>query len=428
MKREFKAGALYKVEGPAFIQVLEGEIEVLGKRLRPRERLIVPKAKVSSFKVIRRSTLIVRLGEGARLEEVEQPLTPPEWEEATKRIVNGVKPAKVVVLGDVDSGKTTFTMYLANQAVSAGLKTFVIDKDLGQSDIGAPTTIGLGIVEHPVTSLSQVPMKDGYFVGITSPSGMIHRVLVGTRLLVEKALEEGADLVIINTSGWVFGRGARELKWGLILSILPEYVIALQRRGEIEHLIRPLKGFTDLEVIRLPSPVGIRERSREERRMLREASYKRHLANAKIRSFSVNQVGLMYSIYGTGIPLPKNKLLELEHILNEKVIYCENAPDGVLVVVEKIPKEVDKVIKELRNTFDKDVLLVSEGYENGILVGLLSKNGKFLGIGIVKEILYDEGIIRVLTNVEGEVGVIQFGQLKIDENGREIFRKNGWII
>jgi len=428
LREKLKTGRLYRIEGPACITVVEGELEVLGKRVGYREKIVVPKAKVTSFRVLRGGLVDIRLGEGAKIEEVEQPLTPPEWEEAAKRIINGRKPCKVIVIGNVDSGKTTFTVYLANQAVVAGLKTFVIDKDVGQSDIGAPTTIGLGMIETPVVSLAEIAPVDGFFVGVTSPSGVIHRVIIGATLLTLRALNEGADLVIINTSGWVTGRGARELKWNLILATAPDYIVALQRRGEVEHILRPISGFANVNIIRLPAPIGVRGRSREERRMLREANFKRELVGAKIRSFHRGQIGLMYGIYGSGVPLSGEERKEAEEILGEKVVYMEGANDGLLVVTEKEVKDLSKKVHRLREIFGKDVLVVPKGHENGLLVGLLDKTGKFLGVGVIKEIRYSEGIIRVLTNVTDDVGVIQFGQIKLNENGREIAKYDGWAL
>jgi len=428
LREKFKAGKLYRVEGPAAITVIQGEIEILGKRLKPKEKLVVPKSKSTSFRVIKEALLEVRLGSEAKLDEIDQPIVPPEWEEAVRSILGGMKPCKVVVIGNVDSGKTTFTLYLANQAVCAGLKTFVIDKDVGQSDIGAPTTIGLGFVEHPVTSLSEVSPLDGFFVGTVSPAGVIHRVILGARILIEKALGNKADVVIVNTSGWVMGRGARELKWSLIMAIEPEYVVALERGDEVEHIIKPLVGLPKINVIRLPAPLGVRSRNREERRMLREANFKRHLVGARIRSFQLGQVGLIYSIYGSGRTLPQEDISKIEEIIDEKVVYAEVASDCMLIIIEKEITDLVSKVRKLKEIYGRDILIVPKGHERGIVVGLNSKDGRFLGIGVIKEIKYQEGVIRILTNVNEEVGMIQVGQIKIDENGKEIGKYDGWML
>ena len=44
-----------------------------------------------------------------------------------------------------------------------------MDADLGQSDIGPPTTVGLGRVRLPVERLGDAEVVGLYFVGSTSP-------------------------------------------------------------------------------------------------------------------------------------------------------------------------------------------------------------------------------------------------------------------
>ena len=63
------------------------------------------------------------------------------WEKLASRIV---KPQQVVlVIGSTDVGKTTFCRFLADAAIGQGLKTAFVDADVGQSQIGPPTTIGM---------------------------------------------------------------------------------------------------------------------------------------------------------------------------------------------------------------------------------------------------------------------------------------------
>ena len=65
---------------------------------------------------------------------------PNEWQDH----IDDVKasPGTVVVVGAIDVGKTTFCALLASQGVEAGIPTAVVDADMGQSEIGPPTTIG----------------------------------------------------------------------------------------------------------------------------------------------------------------------------------------------------------------------------------------------------------------------------------------------
>ena len=52
--------------------------------------------------------------------------------------------AVTVVIGEVNSGKTTLVARLASALFARGRSVGVLDADVGQSEIGPPTTVGLG--------------------------------------------------------------------------------------------------------------------------------------------------------------------------------------------------------------------------------------------------------------------------------------------
>ena len=80
----------------------------------------------------------------------------------------------------------------------------------------------------------------------------------------------------------------------------------------------------------------------------------------------------------------------------------------------------EEQIKEVEESFGKRAKVIREGEEEGLLVGLLDERGKFLGIGILCGVDYKRGVMKVYTPVREDVFTIRFGQIKLDENGREI--------
>lgn len=44
-----------------------------------------------------------------------------------------------------------------------------------------------------------------WFLGATSPIGHLLEIVVGTKKMADKALNSGADVVIVNTSGLILG-------------------------------------------------------------------------------------------------------------------------------------------------------------------------------------------------------------------------------
>ncbi len=424
---------IVKVEGPAFIRVVEGALSVLGRELTPREHAVIPKSKVMVFKAEKDSVIELRVGEGGKFEELDdvEITVPPEWSSAADRILNYDKPISVIVLGNVDSGKTTFCTFLANKSFLRGFKTAVIDNDLGQSDIGPPTTIGLGFLERPVSSLSEVPLYNAFFAGSTSPNGLVDRVVVGARMLMDAALRHGAEVIIVNTSGWILGRGARSLKLALLLSLNPKIIVAIQREAELEHLLKPFQGLINLEIIRVPTPRVLRARNREERRFIREASYKKYLVGAKTRVISLDRVGLLFSFIGSGFPLPKSEIREYEEALGLPVLYGETSSDAIVLVVKgALPaSSLEQYRERVRELSGKEeVVILPQGFERGLLAGVFSPQGKFLGLGVIREFNFAKRSIEILTPVDGEIGMLAIGSIKINESGREIRKLDSWTI
>ena len=68
-------------------------------------------------------------------------------------------PLILFMLGDVDVGKTYTVTAIANEFYEQGWKVAVVDADVGQSDIGPPCCIGMGILERTIKKLSEVPPR-----------------------------------------------------------------------------------------------------------------------------------------------------------------------------------------------------------------------------------------------------------------------------
>ena len=66
-----------------------------------------------------------------------------DWENLARKVV---QPQQIVlVIGATDVGKSTFCRFLIERGVTSKLKVGFVDADVGQSQIGPPTTIGLKI-------------------------------------------------------------------------------------------------------------------------------------------------------------------------------------------------------------------------------------------------------------------------------------------
>lgn len=429
MRIQIKAGSKLKIEGPAALFIKDGKVEVLGKSLVAREKITVPKSKSILVTALEDSIVEINIGEGGKFEEFSESTIPYEWTLSAERILSLPKPLTILILGGVDVGKTAFTIYLSNLLTSKGNKVIIIDEDLGQSEIGAPTTIGMAYVTRPIASLAQAKYITGYFVGSTSPSGVIHRVLIGVRTLLDKAKGHNPDYIIINTDGWIYGKDARELKIGIIMLTKPNVIIAIQKSNEVEPIIKPFESQNWVTILRLIAPSTMRIRTLDERRLIRESMYYKHLGNAKIIKLPLSKVSLMYADVGVTYPLPPNDFKEIINEIHCTPVYAGYNAESLVIVLPKNEKRIREIKNILKNRDpNKNVKVIKEGDEKGLIVGLYDNSGNFLGVGIIQEINYKKGYIKLLSKAEGNISLIKVGRIKLNEQLSEIGKLDSWPL
>jgi polynucleotide 5'-hydroxyl-kinase GRC3/NOL9 len=405
------------VDGPASVKLLSGGMTVFGAPLVVENPLVVRQGKRLPLWTEKDSSLEVLVGEGACVNEVEKDTLPASWRTTAAELLALEKPVVVMVVGGVDSGKTSFCTFLVNSAVKQHLKTGVIDADLGQSDVGPPSTVGFNFVSEPVKDLFEINAEDVVFVGSTSPSGALNKLVSGLTILKDRLLAAGADFVVVNTDGWVDGTEAVEYKVALITGVNPSAVVGLKQENELAPILASLGDITALVV---DSPQLIQPRNRENRRVLRELSYKKYMKGAKIQTLSFKWITLEESLLGSGGPLNRNRLVMLRDLLKTRLVYSEEGVDTVLVVLRKNDDVNESRIKSAESYFDKRVKVVWEGDEEGLLLGLKDEKGHFLGIGVLHSTDYKRKTLKVYTPVTQKPSSIVFGQLKLNKNFKEV--------
>ncbi len=200
-------------------------------------------------------------------------------EEAREEIREGQKPITLFMLGGVDVGKTYTVTSIATRLYEEGLKVAVVDADVGQSDIGPPCCIGMGILERGIQRLSEVPLRSLFFVGNTSPFGCMRECVRGAVEAVKKAKELNTDVIIVDSTGWIEGEEAKKFKLLEVKELNPSFVIAIEREDELEHILLHLTK--NKKIIELRMSREARSRTREERKALREESYTKYFRAGK---------------------------------------------------------------------------------------------------------------------------------------------------
>lgn len=186
----------------------------------------------------------------------------------------------IMLLGGLDSGKTSLAHRIAAAGLEQELTVGLLDADVGQTTVGPPTTVGLRVVrtaqDLEAQSLSQADHVA--FVGSTSPQGHLLPLVAGTRLLLDRARADGADLVVVDTTGLVSGVYGQILKFHKTSLLQPDLVIGLARGEELEPLLGVIRRFFATEVVALPIHQNVVPTSVEQRALNREEAMRSYFA------------------------------------------------------------------------------------------------------------------------------------------------------
>jgi polynucleotide 5'-hydroxyl-kinase GRC3/NOL9 len=168
----------------------------------------------------------------------------------------------VYILGSTDQGKTTLCTVLRERGEHTGTVA-VLDCDPGQSSLGPPATVGLSMPGMPGPLLK--------FVGSTSPSGHFLPLMAGAARLQDIAVRRRADLILVDSPGYVHDEAAQEFHIRMIDLLAPGYLVGIERGRELDPILAPFaRCGASIHRIR-PSPsvtprnTAWRKRYREER-------------------------------------------------------------------------------------------------------------------------------------------------------------------
>ncbi|CAG0890727.1 unnamed protein product [Cyprideis torosa] len=182
----------------------------------------------------------------------------------------------VLIVGQVDTGKSTVAKILINYAVRVGRRPVFVDLDVGQGHLAVPGMMTAVLVERPVTPEDGFSEKAPlvYSFGHKSPSDnmAMYNILV-TRLgqavrerlrLNKKANHSG---VIINTCGWVKAAGYRSITH-VAMAFEVDLIIVLDNEKLYNELAKDVPEF--VWVVFQPKSAGVVDRTQTTRAENRE--------------------------------------------------------------------------------------------------------------------------------------------------------------
>jgi polynucleotide 5'-hydroxyl-kinase GRC3/NOL9 len=230
------------------------------------------------------------------------------WEEVSYTIFHSMAsyPKSIMVIGPTDSGKTSLSTYIINQAIRVGLRPAVIDADIGQGDLAPPGVIGCGIVEKQTLDLREVTTKYFAFVGDINPTGYDRLIARSVKRLRNKIITGKDDpsevnLVVINTDGYITGSGLLG-KIAIANKVHPDIIICLgENTSDLCILIRARtqsKHVPCLLYARSPFSTNPIIKLRKERVRRRLNQFRKYISEfekpGKTRSINLKKIKVVY--------------------------------------------------------------------------------------------------------------------------------------
>lgn len=265
--------------------------------------------------------------------------------------------SSVMLIGAMDTGKSTLAKAIARMAIGRGRSVAYIDADIGNSTVGPPTCVGVKTI-HSEEDLSSLESANQlHFVGGISPDRLVLQHVVATAALAEVGRRE-ADLVLVDTTGSISGVIGETLKYHKTELVRPDTVVALQRGGELEPIIGMLQRFFSVEVLSAPADPDLPPSSPEERAARRAAKLKEAFA----------------------APLDRWRV--------RPTVFAPTLPVGL---------DLSRL--------------------DGVLVGVQDGHGRCLGLGRLE---HDDGVVKALTNAGEGMQGLRLGSLRVDLDTFEV--------
>ena len=346
-----------------------------------------------------------------------------DWKRIADRVVNPNQ--RVLVLGASDTGKSTFCRYLVDYACDASLKVALVDADVGQSQIGPPTTIGMRLYESPEltdTSLSENTNEEResgqiadslYFVGSITPQRNLLPILTGTRLMTDSAVNKDADFIVIDTTGYVHDGAAAMLKQQKIELLCPNHIVCIGRSKDMDRIVGCFSSLNSLTIHHLLPHRLTRTKSREARKRNRKARFKAYFADSELQKIPIEKIRGARTPFFNGRIANDKELDILSGLTETEVVYAEWGHRSISLISQR--KLTHDTIKKLKDYLS--LLYVTAErltHFDNRLVGMLDNAGDNVTIGIIEAIDYQnrELHIRCKSGIASEIRLIQLGEYR----------------
>ncbi len=418
MKLTLDQGRLVRVTGPVKVKVEGGQVLVLGAIFSRGDSFSISGFRSYAVKALDDSVIEIVAESGSSIE------APQSGEEVIDRWVAEADDLlrrdchTVIVLGPVDSGKSSFTALMANRALLYGYTVGVVDADVGQADVGPPACVSATPVSNFILWLRELRPKYMRFVGSITPQKAEERIVAGVvDLTLRLRYNDGVKVIVVDTDGWIQGINSIEYKAEMARYINSDAVIVVgdeKLYGMVKRVFAGLK----CGVRFIPTPAVKKERDRGDRRQLRREAYRRFLHPLIEREIDLSRLSILGSCFFSGDPLGPSDAVKIAEVLGVPVLAASETYDTVYVVTQGQPRQQN--IMSLAEKFGKQIYILDINLARNALVSIVGPDGEEKALGILKGIDFAKKTARVATPYTGEVRGIILGHIRLSEDFEEV--------
>ncbi len=322
---------------------------------------------------------------------------------------------RILILGASDRGKTYTVHQLAREAARTH-KVALIDGDTGQSELGPPGTVSWAWMQP------EGPQRGGTrFVGALSPASAALEQIIALTEVVRQAETAGAQLLFLDTPGYVTGPGARRFLASLVQALTPNRILVLEKDGELGSLPSLLATLSGAELSPLPVADAVVRKSPSVRATRRLTRLARALEGATEHQLALEGLTTLGATLGTGAPIAPHLARWAGTALRLSCVYGEIAEGTLALFVNGLLRPgweslVGLTLDHFRVTRVRAISLTSL---EGVCLGLHDEKGRYLGIGRFLGLDPETQRLKLSTTVPLEyLALLTFGRFRITADGQ----------
>jgi polynucleotide 5'-hydroxyl-kinase GRC3/NOL9 len=434
MKLKLAMGHELLIHGPGTVRTVSGTANCLGMPLKIGDNFVVRAGRTKIVVATDETELELTIGQAGGVDEVDSPTIPSEWTDYVRKVVEKDQSSRIMVLGGLDTGKNTLITYVTNLLIKDGVKVALMDADMGQGEIGPPTTMSVATISEPISELLEMDPDSLFFVGSTSPMHLVSKVLEGTSKLMAFVNENAKDAtLLVNMPGWITGPAAGYFIQQMASRTDTTNLAILQRENEVESVLGELPK--RMQVTRLPVSSHAMPRSKEERKFLRETSYRKYLSRSSLIVARYESIDFSPLFLSRGKEATSQTVTKVGDAVRSKVLYCEEGRDFVNAIVTDYADTNTVVLSDKDqqeatersgseatvSSNQREMRVISRRELEYLLVALHGRGEEMVSLGVLKRLDFRGRRATIFAPINiRDIEMLEVGRVRVSPQGYEL--------